>query len=97
MRASDLPASLELHPSKVSSADQVVMRGGSAIIAPDGTYLAGPCFEEEVVLVATLDLARVREESMTLDVSGHHHRPELLALQVRCDTRAISRPSPETS
>ena len=90
MRAVDLPPDLEAHESKVSSDAQFVLRGGSAIIAPDGTYLAGPLFEEEAVLVATLDLARVREESMTLDVGGHYHRPELLALNVQRTGRTVS-------
>ena len=90
MRAADLPATLEPHASKVSSGDQLVMRGGSAIIAPNGSYLAGPVFDEAAVLVANLDLALVREESMTLDVTGHYHRPELLSLQVRRGTRPSS-------
>ena len=90
MRAADLPATLEPHASKVSSGDQLVMRGGSAIIAPNGSYLAGPVFDEAAVLVANLDLALVREESMTLDVTGHYHRPELLSLQVRRGTRLSS-------
>ncbi len=87
MRAADLPATLEPHASKVSGGDQLVMCGGSAIIAPNGSYLAGPVFDEAAVLVADLDLALVREESMTLDVTGHYHRPELLSLQVRRGTR----------
>ena len=95
MRAADLPAGLEPHPSKVSNGEQFVMRGGSAIIAPDGTYLAGPLFDEEAVLVATLDLARVREEAMTLDVTGHYHRPELLALQIQRAGRAVTGPPPD--
>jgi len=78
MRATDLPATLEPH----ESTKPFVIRGGSAIIAPDGAYLAGPLFEEEAILIATLDLARVREESMTLDVTGHYSRPELLSLHV---------------
>ena len=90
MRAADLPATLEPHASKVSSGDQLVMRGGSAIIAPNGSYLAGPVFDEAAVLVANLDLALVREESMTLDVTGHYHRPELLSLQVRRGSRLSS-------
>jgi nitrilase len=95
MRAADLPAALEPHASKVADGEQLVMRGGSAIIGPDGTYLAGPLFGEEAVLVATLDLARVREESMTLDVTGHYHRPELLALQVLRGGRTVARHPPE--
>lgn len=82
MRAADLPSELEPHASKVADGAQLVMRGGSAIIAPDGSYVAGPVFDEPAVLLATLDLARVREERMTLDVTGHYQRAELLTLHV---------------
>jgi nitrilase len=77
MRASALPAELEPHPQRVAAPDQWVLRGGSAIIGPDGRYLVEPVYEEPRVLVAQLDLGRTREESMTLDVTGHYHRPEL--------------------
>jgi predicted amidohydrolase len=82
MRASALPPELEPHPSKVPSNDTWVMRGGSSIIAPDGSYLAGPVFEDPAILVADLDLARVREERMTLDVTGHYHRPDVFTFAV---------------
>ena len=36
MRASSLPPELEMHPGRVTSPDQWVLRGGSAIIGPDG-------------------------------------------------------------
>ncbi|MFI5246235.1 MAG: carbon-nitrogen hydrolase family protein [Gemmatimonadales bacterium] len=81
-RAGALPPELELHPGRVTSPDQWVLRGGSAIIAPDGSYVVGPVFEEHCILAAELDLARVREESMSLDVAGHYHRPDCLALVV---------------
>jgi nitrilase len=83
MRAKDLPRELEPSPVKVSSPDQWLLRGGSAIIAPDGAYLAGPLYEEPGILVAELDYRRNREEAMTLDVSGHYQRPELFELAVR--------------
>jgi nitrilase len=82
MRASALPPELEPHPDRVSSPDSWVLRGGSAIIGPDGAYLAGPVFDEPCTLTAELDLRRVREESMSLDVSGHYHRPDCLELRV---------------
>ncbi len=77
MRASALPPELEAHPGIITHADQWVLRGGSAIIGPDGAYVQAPVYDEERVLVAELDLGRIREESMTLDVTGHYHRPEL--------------------
>jgi nitrilase len=82
MRASSLPAELEAHPDRVSSPDEWVLRGGSAIIGPDGGYIAGPVFDDAAILTAELDLTRVREESMNLDVTGHYHRPDCLELTV---------------
>jgi predicted amidohydrolase len=87
MRASALPAELDLHPAKVSDPQQWVLRGGSAIIGPDGTYVREPVYEKEAVILAELDLGRVREEGMTLDVAGHYHRPDLFEFRVR-DGRA---------
>ena len=77
MRATALPPELEPHPGIVTHPDQWVLRGGSAIIGPDGAYVQAPVYDEERVLVAELDLGRIRLESMTLDVTGHYHRPEL--------------------
>jgi nitrilase len=82
LKARDLPPELEAHPGLVNDPEQYVLRGGAAIIAPDGAYLAEPVYDEETILVADLDLARVREERMNLDVSGHYARPELLELSV---------------
>jgi nitrilase len=77
MRASALPPELEPHPELVGGPDEWVLRGGSAIIAPDGSYVVEPVFDEPRILVAELDLGRIAEETMTLDVSGHYHRREL--------------------
>jgi predicted amidohydrolase len=82
MRASGLPAELEPHPERVTSPEQFVLRGGSAIIGPDGAYLAGPVYDAPCTLYAELELGRVREESMSLDVAGHYHRPDCLELRV---------------
>jgi nitrilase len=82
MRASSLPRELEPHPSKVSGPDQWVLRGGSAIIGPDGDYLAGPVYEAPAILVAELDLRRLRGERMNLDVTGHYHRPDAFEFHV---------------
>ena len=81
MRAAALPAELEAHPDLIADPAQWVLRGGSAIIGPDGLYVREPVYDEPCVLLAELDLGRIREESMTLDVSGHYHRPELFTFQ----------------
>jgi nitrilase len=58
-------------------------RGGSAILAPDGSYLAGPIFDEEGILYATLDPGRLLEERQRFDPVGHYHRPDVLRLEAR--------------
>jgi predicted amidohydrolase len=77
MKASSLPPELEAHPDRVSGPEQWVLRGGSAIVGPDGRYVVEPVYGKACILTAELDLARSREETMTLDVTGHYHRPEL--------------------
>ena len=87
LRAAALPPELDPHPSRVSGPGQYVLRGGSAIIAPDGSYLRGPVYEAEETLHADLDLAAVSRESMTLDVAGHHSRPDCFGFSVRSQAR----------
>ncbi len=60
----------------------VIGRGGSAILGPDGSYLAGPLYDEEGILYAELDPARLFEERQRFDPAGHYHRPDVLSLQV---------------
>jgi predicted amidohydrolase len=77
MRASALPPELDPHPDRVTGGDEWVLRGGSAIIGPDGKYVVDPVYDEPRLLLAELDLGRLSEERMTLDVTGHYHRPEM--------------------
>lgn len=82
MRASALPTEVTPHPEIVTSPDQWVLRGGSAIVGPDGFYLEEPLFDGPGTLVADLELGRIREESMTLDTSGHYSRPDCFEFTV---------------
>ena len=63
-------------------------RGGSAILAPDGSYLAGPLYDEEAILYAELDPARLLAERQRFDPVGHYSRPDVLQLTVRADDGA---------
>jgi nitrilase len=87
MRASALPPELELERSRLTPGSQLVLRGGSAIIGPDGGYVVAPLWDRPGILVAELDLERVRRESMTLDVAGHYSRPDCLSLTVTRTSR----------
>jgi nitrilase len=59
-----------------------LMHGGSAIIAPDGSVLAGPVFDEEVILDAEVDLAEIARGHLDMDAVGHYSRPDIFELRV---------------
>ena len=77
-RASSFPEDV-----KLAEGDELIGRGGSAILAPDGTYLAGPLWDEEGILYAELDPQRLYEERQRFDPAGHYHRPDVFRLKVR--------------
>jgi nitrilase len=80
-RASGYPADFPLRAELAGH--ELLGRGGSAILGPDGTYLAGPLYDEEGILYAELDPARLLEERQRFDPVGHYHRPDVLRLSVR--------------
>ncbi|MBI4408440.1 MAG: carbon-nitrogen hydrolase family protein [Gemmatimonadetes bacterium] len=90
LRARALPPELEPHPERVKGPDQLLLNGGSAIIGPDGQYVVEPVIGEEKIVLAELDLARNRRESMTLDVTGHYSRRELFDFTVRHVPRPVA-------
>jgi len=89
MRASSLPKELESHPDYVRNSDAWVLRGGSAIIGPDGSYIVEPVYENEMILTATLDLGAAAREHMALDVAGHYSRPDCFDFRVMRSGREI--------
>lgn len=78
MRTSDLPGEL---PHDVTH--EWVERGGSTIIAPDGSYLVEPIYDREELILADLDLTMIDRESMALDVTGHYARPDIFTFSHR--------------
>ncbi|MDQ2924900.1 MAG: carbon-nitrogen hydrolase family protein, partial [Acidobacteriota bacterium] len=72
MKTADLPSGL---PHDVKG--EWVEHGGSAIIAPDASYLVEPIYDREELIVANLDLSMIDRESMALDVTGHYARPDI--------------------
>jgi nitrilase len=81
-RASDLPADFELLEAMGVSGEDELLLGGSGIIGPDGTWLAGPVDGRETIVYAELDLDRIAEEQQALDAAGHYNRPDVFRLTV---------------
>ena len=80
IRKKDFPGTVRV--SLGDSPDAVLMRGGSAIISPLGRVLAGPNFEGETILTATLDLNDLGRGKFDFDVAGHYSRPDVFQLVV---------------
>jgi nitrilase len=62
---------------RIAEGDEIMGRGGSAILAPDGSYLAGPLWDEEGILYADLDPFRLYQARQRFDPAGHYHRPDV--------------------
>ncbi len=76
-RAASYPTDVPL-----AEGDELVGAGGSAILAPDGTYLAGPLWNEEGILYADLDPQRLYEARQRFDPAGHYNRPDVLRFKL---------------
>ena len=61
--------------------DLILSRGGSAIVSPQGEFMAGPLWDEEGILIADLDLDEVLKSKLDFDVIGHYARPDLFAFR----------------
>lgn len=83
LRVADMPPELPPIEKYAKNPKGLMIAGGSAVIAPNGRYLAGPVFDVETVVAADCDLAEIARESQTLDVSGHYSRPDVLELVVK--------------
>jgi predicted amidohydrolase len=82
MKKADLPADFEL-ADDFKNAPEVLLKGGSAVIGPDAGYVVEPVYGREELLTTEIELDRVSEEKLTLDVAGHYARPDLFDLRVR--------------
>jgi len=83
LRAKDLPQELEpVEPLRLQP-DGFILRGGSAIIGPQGDILAGPVLDQEAMLIAEIDFSAITRESLTLDVTGHYARPDIFDLRIK--------------
>lgn len=72
MYPDDLPGIEELH-----SWPEIMSRGGSVIVDPNGAIISGPVYDQEEILYADLDMEMVTKSRMDFDVAGHYHRPDV--------------------
>jgi nitrilase len=89
LRKQDFPETVRV--SLGNSPDAILMRGGSAIISPLGKLLAGPTFDVETILTASLNLDDIGRGKFDFDVAGHYSRPDVFQLIVNeAPTRPVT-------
>ena len=79
-RRRDFPDDFRSLPGETP--DTVLTRGGSCIVDPFGNLLAGPNYEGEAILLASLDRRQIVRGKFDLDVVGHYARPDIFQLHV---------------
>lgn len=79
---SDVPTDFPLYDELCAAGVTDYCRGGSAVAAPDGSWVVEPVVGQERLVVADLDLRRVAEERQSFDPTGHYSRPDVFSVQV---------------
>ena len=80
----DISLSAEQYDAVQGNApDTVLISGGSCIVSPMGEVLAGPVFDKETILTATVDLNDRARGQFDMDVAGHYARPDVFSFGLR--------------
>jgi nitrilase len=82
LRPSDIPDSWAFKSRFYAGAGDTINVGDSAIVGPDGEFLAGPVQGKEEILYATIDPHQLGGAKWMLDVAGHYARPDVFELIV---------------
>jgi nitrilase len=103
LRVSDVPSRLgfqRLYPP----GREWVNAGDSAVVGPDGAFLAGPLHERQDILYAEVDPTQYSASRWMFDAAGHYARPDVFQLTVRrgakpliTEGRRVASPRPRRS
>ncbi len=83
---SDIPDDFVFKPQLLEEGYTDMLRGGSALYAPDGTLVIPPAIGIEGLICHEISREKIYEARHFLDITGHYHRPEIFELKVS-DTR----------
>jgi nitrilase len=89
LRTADIPDRFEFKQRFYQNAGEWINVGDSAILNPDGEFIAGPLHEAEGILYAEVDPAAMRGPKWMLDVAGHYARPDVFELIVHREARPM--------
>jgi len=91
MSLDDVPSDFPLRAALEEAGVQDYCTGGSAVAAPDGSWVVEPVVGEERLVVADIDLGAVRAERQNFDPTGHYSRPDVFEVTVDRRRREASR------
>jgi nitrilase len=89
LRRDDIPDRFEFKAEHYSGVGEWINKGDSAIVSPDGKFIAGPLNAEEGILYAEVDPRQMRGPKWNLDVAGHYARPDVFQLTVNRGDRPL--------
>lgn len=89
LRKEDIPERFEFKAKYYAEAGAWINKGDSAIVAPDGKFIAGSLHKEEGLLYAELDPRQMRGPKWNLDVAGHYARPDVFHLTISKDDHSM--------
>ncbi|WP_299762251.1 carbon-nitrogen hydrolase family protein [uncultured Dokdonia sp.] len=72
----------EKHQALAQDEPEMMCRGGSVIVAPNGEVLAGPLFDKAGALTATIDFNEITRSKLDFDTIGHYARPDIFEFKV---------------
>ncbi|MGH1366648.1 MAG: carbon-nitrogen hydrolase family protein [Calditrichia bacterium] len=81
------PRAFQLLEGIKDPTETLLLRGGSAIIAPSGDYLAEPVYDKPAIITAELNPDLLVEGRLFLDTDGHYSRPDVFQLTVNDQTQ----------
>ena len=83
LQIKDLPQELALPQDLSIDLDRYLLNGGSAVIAPDSSYLMDPQWDKEGLLIQELPpLKNTLKGRLKLDVTGHYNRADVFKLDI---------------
>jgi nitrilase len=91
LQGKDVPADFPARAQLVADEAAWINEGGSVIVDPGGSVVAGPLVNARGILYADCPPARAGAAKRTLDVAGHYGRPDVFALTVNRDVPAPAR------
>jgi nitrilase len=99
MRKDDIPDRYAMkqkyYTENSPRADEWINIGDSAIVNPEGEFIAGPLRKQEGILYAEIDPRMVQGPKWMLDVAGHYARPDVFQLTVNTERRDMIRMEPD--